>query len=84
MAGVIVQQGINTDGELAGQVVIDDGIGQRDQHAMLAVCAFDAPLVAHASAPFVGAGRRIARLAGGLTLPADWVDVVSAAEQTTE
>ena len=81
IAGVVLQQRIDADRVLAGQVVVDHRIRQRDQRAVAAVPALDARLLADTGPPLVGAGRRVARLARGLALPADRVDIGAAAEQ---
>ena len=84
MAGVVGQEGVDTDGMLSGQVTVDDPVGQRNQRAIGALGAFDAWLFADARTPLVRAGRGIAGLAGGLAFPAHRVDVRSSAEEATK
>jgi hypothetical protein len=69
---------------LARQVVVDHRIRQRHQQPVAAVAALDARLLADASPPLVGASRRVARLARGLALPANWVDIGATPEQPSK
>ena len=54
---------------------VDDRIGKRNQQTISAVATLDARLFANAGAPLIGAGWTVPGLAGGLALPADWVDI---------
>ena len=84
VAAVVLQQGIHPDRVIAGQVLVDHGVRQRDEHAIGAIAAFDAWLLAHAGAPLIRAGWRVARLAGGLAFPSNGEHVGAAAEQAPE
>ncbi len=83
-AAVVFEQRIHTDGVLAGQMVVDRRIGQRDQQAVGAVTAFDARLLAHPSKPFIGTGRGVARFARGLAFPANRIDIGAPTERPAE
>ena len=80
---VVLQQGVETDGVLAGQMAIDRRIAEGLQLPVVAVAAGDPWLLAEAWPPLIGAGRRIAR-APAAALPAQGLDVVTAAEETPE
>ncbi|MDD2975891.1 hypothetical protein [Aquabacterium sp.] len=60
MACVVLQQWVDPHGVLARQVVVDHGIGQREQQTLAAIPAFDARLVADTRSPFIAAGGGIA------------------------
>lgn len=74
VAAVIGQQRIYADGVVAGKMIVDRLVGQRDQPPLAAVRALDAWLLAHAGAPLVGTDRRVTTLAG-FVLPAQRVDI---------
>jgi hypothetical protein len=57
MASIVLQQGIDTDRVLTGQMVEDDRVGQRNQHSIATVPALDARLFADTCTPLVGTGR---------------------------
>ena len=84
MAGVVGQQRIDADRVPAGQVAVDDRIRQRDQQAVGTVRTLDARLLADTGTPFVGTGRCVTRLAGGLAFPADGVSIRAAPEQAAK
>ena len=84
MAGVALQQRIDADCVLTGQMVVDHRIGQWQQHALGAIATLDARLLTDARAPLVGAGRGVARLAAGLAFPADRIHIGAAAKQLAE
>lgn len=81
--GIICQQGIDANRMSAGKMVIDDLVGQRYEEPVSAIRAFDAGFLADTRAPFVGACRRVARLAC-FTLPSDRVGIDAALKQATE
>ncbi|OIQ72318.1 hypothetical protein GALL_460570 [mine drainage metagenome] len=83
-AAVVLQQRVHPDRVLAGQVLVDHRVRQRDKQAMAAIAALDARLVAHTGAPLIRAGRRVARLARGLALPTDRIHVGAAAKEASE
>jgi hypothetical protein len=56
MAGVINEQWINADNMLAGKVVVNHMVRERQQQAVAAFAAFHPLLVAEANFPFVAAG----------------------------
>lgn len=60
VAGVVGQQWVDPHRLPACEVVVDDGIRQRDQLSVATVGAFDARLFADAGAPLIGAGRGVA------------------------
>lgn len=80
---IVLKQRVDADRVLAGQMVVDDGIGQREELAMAAIGALDVSLVAEAFAPLIRAGGRVARVTLP-TLPAHWIDVVTAAEEVSK
>ena len=84
ITAVIVEQRIDTNGVFACQMVVDDGVGEGFQQAVVAVAAFDAGFLANPGAPFVAAGRGVAGLARGLAFPANGIGVGAAVEQTAE
>ncbi len=84
MASVAGEQRIDTDDMVAGKVVVNDVISERQQQAVSAFAAFHPLLVAEADLPFVAAGRGVARLAAVLFLPAYRVDIGTATEQPPE
>lgn len=84
MTAVVGVEGVDADGVLASEVVINDRVGQRDELAMPAVRALDARLLADPGPPFIGACRAVAGLAARLALPADRVNIGAAPEQTSE
>ena len=63
VAGVILEQRIDSHCVPPGQMFIDQSGGRRDQKAVATVAALDARLLADAGPPFIGAGRRITRFA---------------------
>src|SRR5690606_34648579 len=69
VAAVVLQQRVDTDRVVTGQVGVDGSVRKRDQRAIPAVSALDTRLLAHSSAPLVRTGRCVTRLAGRLALP---------------
>ncbi len=59
IAGVILQQWINTDGVLADQMVVEHRVGYWDQQPTAAIAALDAWLFINIGAPLIGAGRGV-------------------------
>ena len=81
VAAVVLHQRIHPDRVIAGQVLVDHGVRQRDEQAIGAVAALDARLLAYAGPPLIRAGWCVARLACGLALPSNGEHVGAAAEQ---
>ncbi|MFO1206301.1 MAG: hypothetical protein U1E63_11330 [Burkholderiales bacterium] len=75
VAVVVLQQRIDTDRVVTGQVGVDGSVRERDQRAIPTVSALDSGLLAHSSAPLVRTGRCVTRLAGRLALPTHGVDI---------
>jgi len=72
---VVLQQRVNTDRVVTGQVGEDGSVRKRDQRAIRAVSALDSWLLANSSAPLVRTGQCVTRLAGRPALPAHGVDI---------
>lgn len=81
---VVVQQGVEADGVVSGQVAVDRCIAERQQLAVVAVAAGDPWLLADALPPFIGAGRPVAGAPAAAALPAQGIDVTASAEETPE
>ncbi len=60
VATVVLQQWIDANRVIAGQMLVDHRVRQRDQKAIATVRALDARLFADTGTPLVGAGRRVA------------------------
>jgi hypothetical protein len=60
VAAVVLQQRIDADSVAAGQVVVDDGLIERQELPVGTVGALDGRLGAHAGPPLVGASRAVA------------------------
>jgi len=81
IASVVLQQRIDANCMLAGQMVEDDRVGQRNQHSVTTVPAFDARFFADTGTPLIGAGRRATGLGRSFTLPSNRIDIRAPAEQ---
>lgn len=62
MAGIVCQQRIHAHCLLACKMGVNHRIGQRIEHAVATLRAFDTRFFANAGPPLVGAGGRITRL----------------------
>ncbi len=81
--GIVGQEGINAHRMLTCQMIVNYLIGNRQQQTLIANTTFDARLVTNAGFPLVSTGGRIT----GLTffrLPAKWIEIGTASEQTAE
>src|SRR5438128_8986140 len=68
----------------AGKVPSDHFIGDRQEAAVWALCAFDARLFADAAYPLVGACGCVAGLPCFPTLESAWIHVLAPAEERAE
>lgn len=84
VASVVLQQRVHPDRVPTGQMVVDHGVGQRDQQAVTAVATLDARLLADTGAPLVGTGRGVTGLACGFALPANRIDIGSTPKKAAE
>ena len=78
----ILQYGIDTDDMTSLEMVQNCVGGYRQETFIGALATFDPRLFANPANPFVGAGRRVAFLAGFLVLPKPGIHIVSASEET--
>ena len=62
MAALVKQEGIDADRAAAGEMVLQDLVGEGEQHPVRALGALDPGFAAEGAIPLVRAGGRVARL----------------------